>query len=81
MIGKSFPVIGESKMKNLISRVYNCDKESASIGIINALIWAAVMILASWLTRGSENADALFMIILVGSTTAFLFTDRQRKNK
>ena len=68
-------------MKNLINRVYNCEKESASIGIVNALIWATVMILASWLSRGSENADALFIIILTASTTAFLFTDRQRKNK
>lgn len=68
-------------MKNLINRVYNCEKDSAAVGIANALIWATVMILASWLTRGSEHADALFIIILVGSTTAFLFTDRQRKNK
>ena len=68
-------------MKDLINRVYNCEKDSVAVGIANALIWATVMILASWLTRGSENADALFIIILVGSTTAFLFTDRQRKNK
>ena len=68
-------------MKDLINRVYNCEKDSAAVGIANALIWATVMILASWLTRGSEYADALFMIILIGSTTAFLFTDRQRKNK
>lgn len=68
-------------MKNLISRVYNCEKESASMGIANGLLWAIVMIVASWLSRGSENADALFIIIITASTTAFLFTDRQRKNK
>jgi len=68
-------------MKNLISRVYNCEKESASIGIANALLWAIVMIVASWLSRGSENADAFYIIIITGTTAAFLFTDRQRKNK
>jgi hypothetical protein len=67
-------------MKNLIQKVYSCEKESAGVGIANALIWAAVIIAASWLTRGSEHADALFVIILTASTTAFLFTDRQRKN-
>ena len=68
-------------MNNLIKKAYNCEKENASVSIINALIWAAVLIISSWLTRGTEHADALFIIILSASTTAFLFTDRQRKNK
>jgi hypothetical protein len=68
-------------MKSLISKIYNCEKDGAAVGIANALVWAAVIIAASWLTRGSENADALYIIILSASTVSFLFTERQRKNK
>jgi len=68
-------------MKSLINKVYNCEKDSAAIGIMNALLWAAVILLGSWLSRGSEHADALYIIILSASTVAFLFGERQRKNR
>ncbi len=68
-------------MKSFIKKIYACEKESAIQGIFNALLWAAIIIIGSWLIRGSEHANALYFIILITSTTAFLFTDRQRKNK
>ena len=68
-------------MKNLIKKAYTCEKENNAVWIINALIWATVLLISSWLIRGTEHADALFIIILSASTTAFLFTDRQRKSK
>lgn len=63
-------------MKTLIQKISACEKSSASITIANALLWAAVILIASWLSRGSEQSDALFILILCASTTAFLFTDR-----
>jgi hypothetical protein len=68
-------------MKSLIQKIYSCEKEKIAMSLGNALLWAAVIIVASWLTRGSENADTLFVIILSVATTAFLFTDRQQKNR
>ena len=68
-------------MNNIVKKIHNCEKENSAALIINALIWAAVLIISSWLTRGTEHADTLFIIILSASTAAFLFTDRQRKNK
>lgn len=68
-------------MKSLIHKVYNCDKKSAAAGIINGLIWALVIILGTWLTRGSDYADVLFIFMLSAFTIAFLFIERERKNK
>lgn len=68
-------------MKSFIKKVYACEKEGAVLWIANALLWAAVIIIGSWLIRGSEHANALYFIILSVSTTAFLLMDRQRKNK
>lgn len=68
-------------MKNFIKKVYNCEQERSIAWIAYGLLWAAVIILGSWLSRGSEHADALNIMILSLSTIAFLFTDRQRKNK
>ena len=67
-------------MKSLINKVNNCEKDGAAFGIANAIVWAIVILVASWLTRGSENAEALFIIIISASTVAFLFGERQRKN-
>ncbi len=68
-------------MKNFIKKVYACEKESATQWIANALLWAAVIIIGAWLSRGSEHANALYFIILTASTAAFLYTDQRRKNK
>ncbi|MCA9950645.1 MAG: hypothetical protein KDE48_13430 [Anaerolineales bacterium] len=68
-------------MKSFIKKVYACEKESAALWIANALFWAAVIIIGSWLSRGSTYANAFYFIILSVSTTAFLFIERQRKNK
>lgn len=68
-------------MKNIIKKVYTCEQERSVSWIIYGSVWAAVIILGAWLSRGSEHADALNIMILSLSTIAFLFTDRQRKNK
>ena len=67
-------------MKSLINKVNNCEKDGADFGVADAILWAIVILVASWLTRGSENADALFIIIITASTVAFLFGENQRKN-
>lgn len=67
---------GEIEMSNLVKRIYQCEKNTNMVLIVNALVWAAVIILGSWLMRGSENADALFIVLLTGSTTMFLFSNR-----
>jgi hypothetical protein len=68
-------------MKDFINKIYTCEQEWSASWIVYGLLWAAVIILGSWLSRGSEHADALNIMILSLSTIAFLFTDRQRKNK
>ena len=71
---------GVQEMKNLMSRIYNCEREQALKTIANGIVWASVILLGSWLSRGSENADAIFIILLTASTTAFLYSDRKLKN-
>jgi hypothetical protein len=66
-------------MINFIKKVYQCEKESSAIAIVNALFWAMLLIASSWLMRGSEHADAFFIIILCGATSAMLFIDKMRK--
>jgi hypothetical protein len=68
-------------MKDLINKIYTCEQEGSASWIVYGLLWAAVIILGAWLSRGSEHADALNFMILSLSTIAFLFIDRQRKNK
>ena len=68
-------------MKDFINKIYTCEQERSMAWIVYGLLWAAVVILGAWLSRGSEHADALNIMILSLSTIAFLFTDRQRKNK
>ena len=68
-------------MKDFIKKIYTCEKERSMAWIAYGLLWAAVIILGAWLSKGSEHADALNIMILSLSTIAFLFTDRQRKNK
>lgn len=68
-------------MKNIINKIYACERERFTAWIAYGLIWAAVIIMGSWLSRGSEHADALNIMLLSLSTIGFLFTDRQRKNK
>ena len=67
-------------MNDLIKKVYRCEKEGAASGLVNALLWASVIIAGSWLSRGSENADAFFIILISAATISMLFVDRQRKN-
>ena len=67
-------------MSNLIKKVYQCEMEKGVAQIVNALIWATVMIVSSWLMRGSENADTLFFMLLAGATsTMFLINDMGKK--
>jgi hypothetical protein len=68
-------------MKNFIKNVYTCEQERSMAWIAYGLLWAAVIILGSWLSLGSEHADALNIMILSLSTIAFLFTGPQQKNK
>ena len=56
-------------MKNLIKRA--CSWENGMNQIVMALFWASAILIGSWLTRGSENADAIFLILLVGSSSVF----------
>ena len=67
-------------MKNLMRRIYNCETERTVKGIANGVLWASVILMGSWLGRGSENADALFILLLTASSTAFIFSDRKLKN-
>ena len=68
-------------MKNFIKKIYACEQENSIAWLTYGLLWAAVILLGSWLARGSENADTLNIIIMSLSTIGFLFTDRLRKNK
>jgi hypothetical protein len=53
-----------------------------NILIINAIIWAAVILLASYLYKDTENYKFLFGILLVGAglTNAFIYNG-QKKGK
>jgi hypothetical protein len=67
-------------MISLIKKVYQCETEKRMVQIVNALIWAVVMIATAWLMRGSEQADTVFLILLMGaSTTLVLINDLQCK--
>ncbi len=55
-----------------------------SILIINALIWAAVIFIASWFFRDSENYNYLLGALVVGFTLqnglTYQFLKRQQTN-
>ncbi len=55
-----------------------------SILIINALIWAAVILIASWFFRDSENYNYLLGALVVGFTLqnglTYQFLKRQQTN-
>ena len=65
-------------MKNLIQKIVACETHATTTRIANALLWAAVILITSWLSRGSENADAVFIMIISLAAAAFLVTDRQQ---
>jgi hypothetical protein len=69
----------EKKMKNLIQKIGTCESNNATIAIGNALLWAAVMLATAWLTRGSEHAESIFLVLLCASTTSLLLIDRYQK--
>lgn len=68
-------------MKGIINKIYACERESFTSWIAYGFVWATVILVGSWLSRGSEHANALSIMILSLSTIGFLFADRQRKNK
>jgi len=51
--------------------------------IINAIIWAAIILLASWLFKGAENYETLFAILMVaaGLQNAIIYNFLKRGRK
>ena len=68
-------------MSNFIKKVVQCEIERKSVGLTHAIIWTAVLIATSWLMRGSEQADALFLIMVAAATTALLLANNRQKNQ
>jgi len=68
-------------MKNFNGKEPVQEKQRSPMWLFNALFWAAVILIGSWLSRDSANANALYFIILTGSTMAFLGIDQRLKNK
>ena len=66
-------------MNELIKNIYQCEKEAGVAQIVNALIWAAVILASSWLMRGSENANMLLIVLLGGFTSTLFMIDSMRK--
>ena len=62
-------------MKDFIKKIYTCEQERSMAWLVYGLLWAAVILLGAWLSRGSEYAVALNIMILSLSTIAFLFID------
>ena len=61
-------------MKQLMQKIYGCEAEKNGIQtIVQALIWAVAILVASWLMQGHENADAI-VLMLVGLATVSLIT-------
>ena len=67
-------------MSNLIKKVVQCETERNGVRLTNAIVWAAALIATSWLMRGNEQADALFLIMVAAATTALLLANNRQKN-
>ena len=68
-------------MKNTIKKFYNCEREGNVNWLGYGLLWAAVILLGSWLSRDSQHAESLNMMLIGLSTVGFLATDRRNKTK
>ena len=66
-------------MKNLVDNVCKRNSENALYMIIMAIILASAIILAAWMTRGSENSEAIFLILITVSSSIF-FIGRNRRD-
>ena len=66
-------------MKNLVDNVCKRNNENALYMIIMAIILASAIIFAAWLTRGSENSEAIFLILITVSSSIF-FIGRNRRD-
>ena len=67
-------------MKNLIDNVCKRNSENALYMIVMAIIWASAIILAAWLTRGSENSEAIYLILITASSSIFFMGRNKRDN-
>ncbi|NQZ05709.1 MAG: hypothetical protein HRT35_00975 [Algicola sp.] len=47
----------------------NVSKNAAKLQIIHALVWAALMLAISWVTKGGENKEVIFFLIAGWMTT------------
>ena len=68
-------------MKNMIRKICNCEREGMVSGLAYGVLWAMVILVGSWLSRGSEHGDSVSMMLISLSTIGFLVTDRRRKTK
>lgn len=68
-------------MSNLIQKIYECEKASFDKTIINALLWAAVLIASSLIIKDSEQANSLFMILIVASTMSILLPASKKSSE
>lgn len=46
--------------------------------IVNALIWAGVMLVTAWLLHGSEQASTVLLILITGASSTLLLIDGLR---
>lgn len=62
-------------MKTFIQKLIAC--ETNNIAIAHAILWAAVILATSWLTRGTDNAETVLIIMIGAASSAILFNHRK----
>ena len=69
-------------MKQLMQKIYGCEAENnGTQTIVNALIWAVAILMASWLMQGHENADAIVLMLVGLSTVSLIAPSRKQKGE
>ena len=58
-------------MKNFINSVCKWNDENSRYMLALAIVLAGAIIFAAWASRGSENASAIFLILVTASSSIF----------
>ena len=67
-------------MKNLIEKDCKQNSENSRYMIVLAIFMASAIIFAAWITRGSENSQAIFLILITASSTIFFMGSNKPDN-
>lgn len=68
-------------MKNLIDKACRQDTKSSTYMILSALILASAILFSAWISKGSENSEAIFLILITASSSIFFIGRNKNDGK